>query len=451
MTSSSHLERRMVGLALAVLLAALALATVGAFLAEAREGMDQPAPPALVSPEPQDNPPDLASPKTLARDDDHVIVKGSQMPAFDGVAFHDLFVYAYDGAWKQIPWQFDEVAGGQITGTVNSTLNAQDELVFMASDTGAQAPAGSWIANADSRRYSRYQITVTDPINPTKKGWVYVYRSATATETVTTDYVSYNAATWVFTAQKYILGIIPYRMSANRLEMNGSGVDVLDRTKIRAFFPQFPLLVNEDELELAETPTTRDGRVRAYATLTDGAGNEITLIGYRSTYTFDFDLNFEPTGYIVGSLRLSADMSAAASGSKYYDANTPAGVTVDGLTDTVPSSPATDWWQISGVTGTAVQIADASLVGGTRTNYYKDNKTPDSGDTGDKVSYADCGAYIDHPNARIRFGLFYYILPANQPNVGATYWNRAMHPLTATATAQPYGNWRVFLPVVMSR
>jgi hypothetical protein len=85
-----------------------------------------------------------------------------------------------------------------------------------------------------------------------------------------------------------------------------------------------------------------------------------------------------------------------------------------------------------------VQIADMSLLGGTRTNYYKDDKTVDPADTGDQVSYADCGSYVENPNQNMRFRLFYYILPANQPNVGAVYGNRALSPLLAQATEQQH-------------
>jgi hypothetical protein len=320
----------------------------------------------------------------------------------------------------------------------------------MARDTGGFAGSGTWISDADSRRYPRYQIAVTDPINPAKQGWVYVYRSATLADSVATDYVNYNATTWQFTAQRYIFKTIPYRLTAERLEMNGSGVDTLDRTKIRASFLGVPVLLTEDDIELNDTPVVKDGKVRAFATLSDPEGAEVTLIGYRSSFDFNFWLDFTGQIYSVGWMRLSADLNAAATGSTYYDANTAAGVTVDGMPDSVAATPPTDWWQVSGSTGTVVQIADTSLLGGTRSNYYKDDKTVDPSDTGDHMSYADCGSKVDNPSANMRFRLYYYVLPADQSNVGAIYRNRALNPLVATASVQPYGQWRVYLPVVMS-
>jgi hypothetical protein len=420
-------------LALAMLTSAGQAAGAVGSAAPARDcGDTTPCPPGLAHTVEQQ------APRTLGRDEDPVIVTGAQMPAYSGVAFHDLFVYKYSGgSWSQIPWQFDEVVSGHITGTVNSSLDAGDQLVFMAGDTGDQAPPDAWIADVDSQRYPRYQIVVTDPLNPAQQGWVYVYRSATDTETVTTDYVNYNGTTWLFTAQRYVLGIIPYRLAAERLEMNGSGVDILDRTKMRVHMP-VPATLTEDELELNETPVVKDGRVRAYATLRDPAGMELTLTGYRSTYDFNFWLDLSGQWFSVDWMRLSADLSSAAVGSTYYDANTGAGATVDGVADAVAAMPPTNWWQVSGSTGSVVQIADMSLLGGTRTNYYKDDKTVDPADTGDQVSYADCGSRVENPNQNMRFRLFYYILPANQPNVGAVYGNRALSPLLAQATEQQH-------------
>ncbi len=82
------------------------------------------------------------------------VTTGDKMPSFGGVPLDRLFVYAYaGGGWQQIPWQFDEVISGHITVTEDALLEADDQLVFMVSDTGDQAPAGSWIDNADSQQY----------------------------------------------------------------------------------------------------------------------------------------------------------------------------------------------------------------------------------------------------------------------------------------------------------
>jgi hypothetical protein len=121
-----------------------------------------------------------------------------------------------------------------------------------------------------------------------------------------------------------------------------------------------------------------------------------------------------------------------------FDANTVGGVPVNGQPDPVATLPASDWWQISGSTGTVIQIADLSVLGGTRTNYYKDDATVDSTDTGDGRSYADCGSQIEDASAHLIIDLWYYVLPADQPNIGATYRNYAAQPLQSAASEQHY-------------
>ena len=99
-----------------------------------------------------------------------------------------------------------------------------------------------------------------------------------------------------------------------------------------------------------------------------------------------------------------------------------------------------------------VQIADLSALGGiTRTNYYKDDATSkDPNDTGDGFSYSDCGVFIESPSAHVRFNLWYYILPPNQPSVGATYRDHALNPLQFAGEEQTYQPPHfVYLPLVL--
>lgn len=167
---------------------------------------------------------------------------------------------------------------------------------------------------------------------------------------------------------------------------------------------------------------------------------------------FAFDVDFSPWVTSVAWMRLSADLNPAAIGSTYFDSNTGGGVAVDGQPDPVATSPATDWWQVSGDSGTVVQIADLSQLGATRTNYYKDDETIDPDDTGDQRSYSDSGAHVENPDPHMIFHLWYYVLPANQPDVGATYRNYAWQPLQSQASEQQYnptGTWLIYLPLVV--
>jgi len=390
-----------------------------------------------------------------AHNKDYVIVTGDTLPAFKGVPVEQLFVYRYaGGTWQQIPWQFDQVISGNLTTTVTFPLDEDDQLVFMASDTGAQASSMSWIDDMDSQQYPRYEIALTDPLSPTQKAWIYVYRSATLSETVTTDYADFDPEQWIFTAEDYLLGIVPNKLIADRLEMNGSGIDILDRSKVRGTLEALDLHLTEDNFKLND-PAVRDGRVRAWGACHQGEGFDLILFGYRSAFQFavDFDFTRVFSGLqTLDTLRLSADLSPTVVSSLYYDGNTPDGVPVDGQPDTVAATPAVDWWQVSGSSGTVVQIADLSALGGiTRTNYYKDDATSkDPNDTGDGFSYSDCGIFIESPSAHVRFNLWYYILPPDQPSVGATYRDHALHPLQFAGEEQTYQPPHfVYLPLVL--
>ncbi len=350
--------------------------------------------------------------RTLDRDLDPAIATGQDMPAFLNAPLSQLYVYAYaGGAWQQIPWQLDDVQSGVVLTATNGLLDSPDQLVFMAADTGDQAPADSWIADVSAAAYPRYELAVTDPISPTHRGWAYVYRSATLTATVTADYVSYDTAQALMITDRYRFGSIINHPGFDRLELNGSGVDILDRTKIRA---ELQFLGTQTENDIAADPPalTRDGRVRVVL----NGGN---ILAYRALQAVKLPVDLSVAPVPVLSFRVSNDLSPAASGSRYFDPNTPAGVVVDGSPDTVAASPAARWSQVSGSTGSVVRVVDLSEAGGTASTYYKDDQATDNSDTGDKKSYGDAGVKVQNPAKKFNFRNWNYILPADQPNVGA--------------------------------
>ncbi len=390
-----------------------------------------------------------ASSRSLDRDSGPVVVTGDKLPAFDGVPLSQLLVYAYSGGvWRQIPWQFDEVNGGVIVPSEDGNLDHDDELVFMGGDTDDQAPTVAWIADADSQRYARYELTVADPRDSGKKGWVYVYRSATLSNTVTTDYAGYDAGERLFTGQSYRLGMLRGKLGAELLEMNGSGVDILDRTKVRVDAGPFGLFT-EDDVSLDPYTVYCDGPVRAIAGVREGS-SQVVMVAYRDMFQDIVSLDFSSLGIQFNSARVSADLSPAASGSTYYDANTSGGVTIDGVPDSVATSPVSDWMQASGATGTVVMVFDLDGLSGTLSTWYDDDATIDPQDTGDKMSYGDAGVYMDRPGNKLDIRICFYILPADQPNVGATYSSRAFDPLESQSTAQSYVSARyLYLPVTL--
>jgi hypothetical protein len=374
--------------------------------------------------------------KTLDRDADAVIVPGASLPGFAGVPFAQLFVYAYRGSqWQQIPWQFDEVKNGAYAASDNGKLDPADELVVMGGDCGDRAAPDGWIGDASARSYPRYEITVVDPLNTANLGWIYVYRSAGLSETVTQDYVSFDYATSVFTTPIYKLGFFRQYLGGDRLELNGSGINVLDRSKFRLKTPgQDPY--TEETLELDEPqPKILDGRVRAIAGYQE-LGQGILTIAYRSQFYDRVTVDFSWSPVPFEWARASADFNQNMMGGTYYDANTPSGVPVDGVPDAIAATPASLWQQISAATGTVIHAADVSGMQGTVSTYYRDNATVDAADTGDKKSYGEMGVTVTNPIKYVDLKVTHYILPSNQPDVGATYYAYFTHPLQPQANEQ---------------
>lgn len=407
----------------------------------------------------------VTAPLAWTRIQEPVILTGSQLPAFDGAALDDLYVYAYQGgAWQPIPFQFDERIEVSGAYTVeDGLLDGDDELVLMAMDLGEQASAEDWIADADSQNHARYQVLVTDPLSPAEPGWAYVYHSTTLSPPPSLDYVNWNAGSSRVTALSYTLGFSPtIHAGVDLLDLNNSGVDALDRTKLRAnitcYFLGIPTTMTLDEEDMAGqldmTPDI-DGPVRVGSG--DAGGHWWFYAAlYRSSTTLGLDdVTVEPcTSIKVNWIRLSNDwLSPTATGmapATYYDSNLSPGVPVDGTPDAVPETPPAGWMQVSGALGSVVQVANVALDGGTMTNYYKDDQTFDPADTGqDGRSFGDAGFRVDQPPGQAGVELLTFILGPNQPNVGAIYLDYYDHPLQVRATAQTQPDHRVYLPLVI--
>ncbi len=388
---------------------------------------------------------DRVADTSFTRTLDPVVLTGAQMPDWAGVSLDHLFLYTYHASsgWRQIPWQFDEKHEGVYVANEDGKLDADDELAFMASDCGAQASPSQWITDADARSHRRYEIAVTDPLHPGEQCWVYLYRSTTLVKATPHDYVGYSG--YIATGENYRLTMQKTNLIAESLKLLGSSTDVLDRTKVRVRSGSFTL--TEAELTPADPRTDwysiRDGDVRtithfvAYDDETSQTYILVTLLGYPSMFHERVTYDLSSVASTLDEFRYSADLTPAMAGGTYYDANTPAGVPVDGHPDAVATTPFSPWNQVShSILGSIVQVIDPSPLGGTLQTYYKDDSSYDSNDTGDHQSYADPGVLVTNGSANLVFDVWYYVLPAAQPNVGAAYADAATHPLQAQATAQ---------------
>ncbi|HKZ87008.1 MAG TPA: hypothetical protein VJ793_25565 [Anaerolineae bacterium] len=394
------------------------------------------------------------------RPQDPVVVKGANFSAFSGTLLDDLVLHAYrSGNWTAIPFQIDEV---NITGTYvisdGGLLDPNDELVFMAGDAGDSVSTAIWPADTQSRLYSRYAITVTDPLSVGGQAWVYLYRSTTLTPS-SARYITWTESAQTATAISYTAAFSPAAfVGLSDLFINGRSADILDRQKFRAQI--FFLTLNEETLRTfvpATVTLPAVGPIRAAAS--DG-GSRTAFYGSRIDFDVTLDLSILG-GFLPDFIRTSFDwISPTISGiTTYYDSNTAGGVTIDGVTDAVPTTPPNDWFQVNGGAGgpggLVAAIPNVDTSGGALSNYYTDDSTCDPGDTGDHQCYGDAGLRIDGPGPVISFTLVAYVLPpGTTANVGETYFERADNPLTAAVAEQCFtpsssGCLRIYLPLVV--
>ncbi len=430
---------RITTLLLSLCLALLALGLVWGFLASAQQ---PPHAVAQASAGHEDAFPAQAV-ATLDRDWEPVIVTGT----FSGAPVNEIFVYrAVGGGWEQIPFQVDELtASGSYTLTEDGQLDANDEIVFMAGDLGDEATTS--ITTSLPISIPWYQIEVTDPLNPAKKGWAYLVRSSQLTLTAA-DYVDYITASQRISATNYALGWATSHAGLDYMTLFDSA-DILDRTKLRVLGSVLgiPVLITEESplLPPPEIVLIREGLVRVIARR--GAA---TTLAYASKVETVTPLELLPP-FTVTTARISTDLNSNATGGTFYNENTPPeGVIIDGITDTIAiTTPLVNAWrQISLDSGTIVQVMDIGSPGGVPYHYYKDNNTFDRRDTGDGMSYGDAGIYVANPTTTVvTLTSAQYILSGRQDNRGAEFYEFFRNPLLVSLRLE--GGKMVYLPLVM--
>ncbi len=406
-------------------------------------------------------------PKTLDRDLEPVVIKGANVATLIGAPVEHLFVYTYTGSgWGgQIPVQADEVtASGNYTVTEDGLLDANDEIALMVKDLGDRAPDNDPLTATLTISDTWYEIEVIDPLSPTKKGWAYLVRSNTLSPSFSDDYVEYVTATERITTSQYELGFattgvaIPF-FGIHYLALNGSGVDILDRSKLRVegsalvFGILVPFAVTEEDLETPETVLIKDGSIRALICQTANAniaGQQETIYkAYGQAVQGTTNVNFDVFGVTVSDVRTSMDIVSTAPPVTFYNVNT-AGVPVDGSPDSVADIPFSTWTQISHSSGRFIQTGNPAPAGGTAKSFYRDNSSPESNDTGEAGSYGDSGFLVEGSlNSVFSIESSLFVLPPSgggTDNVGASYAEFFSNPLIIVSRL--IGGQSVYLPII---
>jgi hypothetical protein len=402
---------------------------------------------------------------TLTRPEDPVVLTGADVPSLTGIAPNLLVAFQHDGSgWVQIPVQVDERAlvdfctiyngtegcgvstlqytdANTWTGAdADATLDANDEIVFMAKDAGGQAPGFSEPAGVVSG--TGVEVTVTDPLQPGQTGRVYLWRQAGALDPgAGASYVTYtfslnsgdykttyrlqggggNPENSLATTAAYAYGFGD-RWQDDALSVTAgaaTGVDILDRHK--AMFAPGACGRSEDTFDgyVATSPiegafvANKSGPVRAIRSYVGANSGPLTQREH-VFYGERQDIRTYLRVHTIPSVMDFFDYSPAASGMTYYnDANT-GGFTVDGNPDT-PAAGATTWEMVNGAQGAVVQAARVSTnwSGFNYTSYYLDDSTPPVTQcTGDAFAYGSSGVYVN-PSGSPQ-------IPNTDPSIGGT-------------------------------
>jgi hypothetical protein len=388
----------------------------------------------------------------LNRPDDPVVVTGAGVPALNGAAPDRIAAFAWSGSWQQVPVQVDERklvdlrlayptpfacggnsfcfapfstppklryadAGTRIGADPDPTVDADDEIAFMAKDAGlAAAPAG---APAGTVPGSRAEIIVTDPLDG-GRGYLYLFKHDGSLDPAAGQaYVTYSfnlASGPYLSTYKHAAGsntetssvVTPYyerRFTDRWLESElrvlrggASGADILDRNE-NQFFPDY---CGRSRLTFAQGEgaflTNRSGPVRAIRAFL--GANSGPMTEHQQLF---YEGREEDTTFLrvhgIPAVMSFLDFSAAASGMTYRNNNNLAGVTIDGVADTVAAGPLT-WESVDGGQGavTSIHTQSTTVAASKMTSFYRDAASPPAGQTpcqGDAGYYGASGPYVN--------------------------------------------------------
>jgi hypothetical protein len=131
------------------------------------------------------------------READPIVLRGAETPKLTGAAPGAIVAFSHDGGWTQVPVQVDERAvvdygvvrqigngfdheaytdPGTFAGAdPDPTVDAGDEIAFMAKDAGGSATG---IRSPDGVvPSSRTVVAIDDPLHPGSERFVYLFRS----------------------------------------------------------------------------------------------------------------------------------------------------------------------------------------------------------------------------------------------------------------------------------
>lgn len=318
--------------------------------------------------------------KTLVRLHDPVVIRTSLLPDLpDHVTASYRLYGARRGALEPIPFQFDERdRDGELVlsdgGTdADFTFDDNDELVFMAKDTGDRVGAIE-LPGADAA----LEIEVTDPPHA-ERGWVYlVHFPVDPPPRSAIRYATFDAARQEARALFYQVSYSHDRSNflesvSVAPEAGGTGEPLIKRITMRVN-PTFSFLgatwgTTFTEESFSVVPDgMKNGPVRAVRRLRQSLdlGRWCPDIPNGKVYTYYYFSSFTtPSTFSVPWLVLKAlkgfrfesidQLAPQTTTMRYWDGANPEGVPFSAGNRPVASDGDHDWWVMSGSEGTCLQ------------------------------------------------------------------------------------------------
>jgi len=380
---------------------------------------------------------------TISRPTTPVVLTGAQLPSLVGTAAGRVVAFRHnergDGtgrAWTQVPVQVDQrkvVAFGtqpadntvaSVTGTVygtpatsvtalqyadpgtwvgadpNPALDADDEVVFMASDAGGELAPDVTTEPAGVVHRSGVAVRLADPRASSETGWVYLFASTgSLVPSAGRDYVDYrfalasgaykttyqrrtgpNPETSRATTAAYEVAFSDrwLETSWKVLSAGASGVDVLDGHKNQFAVNSCGRSNVTFAAEEGAFVANIDGPVRAirsYVGANSGPLTQRTHLMYRDRVDVVTNLRVHAIPAIMDFL----DYSAAAKTMTYRSSTRPGGVTIDGNADAVSAAVPT-WEVVDGAQGQVLtrNTFTSDIAPGVLTSswFYRDQTSP---------------------------------------------------------------------------
>ena len=349
-----------------------------------------------------------AAPKTLTRFHDPVIISTGTLTSLSDrrTAYWRLYA-SVDGRFVPIPFQFDardRHGDVVVDGAPDFTFDDNDELVFMAKDTGAQAAPALWPETSDAV----LELEVQDPRHG-ERGWAYLLHfpdppAAAASEPyVILDRAASQARSALYEVD-YADGRDFYTGMRITPAAGGNGMNLLRQTRMSGF-PTLHLFFTDVTLHFTEQNSIvavegiKNGAVRAIrrVRLSVDLGPLFPDLPNGTAYTYHyFSSSVTPTQFGVPWLALktlrdfcfadAVDFAPQALPARYWD-----GANRDGIAWSAPdgrhveTTADHDWWVYSGAGGTmlhAFVVPSEWLQWGiVRGTVFRDGGAPGDGDT----------------------------------------------------------------------